>query len=133
MKLVKTFRTVPVSEVYVTVWTADLNHFTTKLSIKCSFISKTHAPFLAPSDQCFLTSHVLLYTVYCLQLSYRNPLYVVTYLQSKGTCIILILLFVVISSPVTEAHLGLEGTVVLAASQTAALITAQRWDQMDRP
>lgn len=38
-----------------------------------------------------------------------------------------------ISSPVTEAHLGLEGTVVLAASQTAALVTAQSWDQVDWP
>lgn len=37
-----------------------------------------------------------------------------------------------VSSPVTEAHLGLEGTVVLAAAQTAALIAAQRWDQVDR-
>ena len=35
------------------------------------------------------------------------------------------------SSPVTEACLRLEGTVVLAAAQTAALITAQRRDQVD--
>ena len=35
------------------------------------------------------------------------------------------------ASPVTEAHLRLEGTVVLAAAQTAALITAQRRDQVD--
>lgn len=34
--------------------------------------------------------------------------------------------------PVIEAHLGLEGTDVLVVVQTAALITAQRWNQMDR-
>lgn len=37
----------------------------------------------------------------------------------------------VVSSPVTEACLRLEGTVILAAAQTAALITAQRRDQVD--
>lgn len=39
--------------------------------------------------------------------------------------------FACLSSPFTEAHLGLERTVILAAAQTAALIAAQRRDKMD--
>lgn len=34
-------------------------------------------------------------------------------------------------SPVTEAGLRLEGTVVVAAAQTAALVAAQRRNQVD--